>query len=291
MNKKVFIIILLLTSILSCKESREDIVKHQLDKWSNAVIKFPQNTIFTLLGKDTVRNSIPDADYFILSYVDSIGCISCKLQLDLWKSFIKDLGNIDKKKALVLFFMNPQNKKDLTLLLKKDDFNYPICIDEQDSLNILNQFPSNMAFQTFLLDRNKKVIALGNPIHNTMIKELYMKIIADEKLPTNFVKRELTKIEFGRNDINFGDFNWQQEQMAELELQNSGKKLLVIENIVTSCGCTTVEYPKEPVQPGKKLPIKIKYKAERSEHFDKTITIYCNAEGTPFNLRVIGNAK
>ena len=34
-----------------------------------------------------------------------------------------------------------------------------------------------MAFQTFLLDKDNKVLAMGNPILNPKIKELYLKII------------------------------------------------------------------------------------------------------------------
>lgn len=39
-----------------------------------------------------------------------------------------------------------------------------------------------MNFQTFLLDRNNRVIAIGNPIYNPKVKELYLKIIKGEKI-------------------------------------------------------------------------------------------------------------
>ena len=39
-----------------------------------------------------------------------------------------------------------------------------------------------MAFQTFLLNKNNKVMAIGNPILNPKIKELYMKIIQGEEI-------------------------------------------------------------------------------------------------------------
>ena len=52
-----------------------------------------------------------------------------------------------------------------------------------------------------------------------------------------------------------------------------------------------MEYLKEPIRPGQKLNLRIKYKAEHPEHFDKTVIIYCNAEGSPFRLKISGNAK
>jgi len=66
---------------------------------------------------------------------------------------------------------------------------------------------------------------------------------------------------------------------------------LVVNNIITSCGCITVEYVKKPVQPDESLSIKVKYKADRPEYFNKTVMVYCNAESAPIELKIRGNAK
>ena len=66
---------------------------------------------------------------------------------------------------------------------------------------------------------------------------------------------------------------------------------MVIQDIITSCGCTKVEYSKEPVRPGSTLEVKVIYEAEQVEHFNKTVTVYCNAENSPLRLTVKGNAK
>ena len=81
------------------------------------------------------------------------------------------------------------------------------------------------------------------------------------------------------------------KQISDIILSNSGEELLAIEDVSVSCGCITVEYLKEPIRPGQKLNLRIKYKAEHPEHFDKTVIIYCNAEGSPFRLKISGNAK
>ena len=61
--------------------------------------------------------------------------------------------------------------------------------------------------------------------------------------------------------------------------------------VITSCGCTTVEYSKTPVQPEKNLTLKVKYTADRPEYFNKTITVYCNEKDSPILLNISGNAK
>ena len=93
------------------------------------------------------------------------------------------------------------------------------------------------------------------------------------------------------NQFNIGTFNWGKKQFVEFSFTNSGDNPFVVEEIYTPCGCTTVEYSKEPVQPGGNLKVKVEYQAEHSGHFDKTITVYCNAEGSPFHLKISGNAK
>ena len=74
-------------------------------------------------------------------------------------------------------------------------------------------------------------------------------------------------------------------------LTNTGSNLLVIQDIITSCGCTKVEYSKEPVRRGGTLEVKVIYEAERAEHFDKTVTVYCNVKNSPLRLTVKGSAN
>ncbi len=161
----------------------------------------------------------------------------------------------------------------------------------QDSLNVLNHFPSETAFQTFLLDKDNKVVAIGNPIHNSKVKDLYLKIIKGETfVQEDESKQIVTKAAVDKSFIQMGSFNWQEEQKATFTLKNTGDKLLVIHDIVTSCGCTTMSYSKEPVRPGQEVTLEVAYKAEHPGYFDKTITVYCNAEGFPLKLRINGNA-
>ncbi len=37
-----------------------------------------------------------------------------------------------------------------------------------------------MAFQTFLLDADNRVVALGNPVHNPEVKSLYLRLLRGE---------------------------------------------------------------------------------------------------------------
>ncbi|WP_290200576.1 DUF1573 domain-containing protein, partial [uncultured Bacteroides sp.] len=91
--------------------------------------------------------------------------------------------------------------------------------------------------------------------------------------------------------ITLGDFNWKEEQKATFTLKNTGGNPLVIQDVTTSCGCTTVSYSKEPIQPGKEITLEVVYKAEHPEHFSKTVTVHCNTASSPIRLSLSGDAK
>ena len=285
---KRFVFILFIFSLFSCKETKKENISHLVKEWNNKKIVYPDIMHFTVLGADT--NFLFKSEYRIITYVDSAGCTSCKLKLEWWKKFISQLDTIGN--LPVLFFLHPKNRKELNYILKRDNFNYPVCIDENDSLNKLNHFPSDLMFQTFLLDKDNRVLAIGNPIHNPKVKELYLKIIQGEKVEKDKGTEVInTKVTIDKTSISLGRFNWQKEQKVTFTLKNTGNKPLVVQDVDTSCGCTSVSYSKEPVQPGGELKLEVTYTAEHPEHFNKTIMVYCNMESSPLVLKIMGDAE
>ena len=275
--------------LASCQESREEAMLRLVSEWNGKEIKFPSRSVFTIQGKDTVDFEFGHADYKVITYIDSVGCTSCKLQLHRWKQLVAKVDSLTDGRVPFLFYFHPKDMKELRYLTRRDDFTYPVCFDEKDELNQLNQFPSDMTFQTFLLDKDNKVVAMGNPVLNPNIKVLYLDVImgkTKEKQAGN-----VTAVSVDRTTMDFGSFPQSEKQERSFILTNTGNGLLVIQDIVTSCGCTKVEYSKEPVRPGETLEVKVIYEAEQAEHFNKTVTVYCNAENSPLRLAVKGAAK
>ena len=147
-------------------------------------------------------------------------------------------------------------------------------------------------FQTFLLDRDNRVLAIGNPIHSSKVKELYLKIIQGDKVqPDNKKNIIQTEVSVDKTTMFLDHFDWHKEQHAKFILTNTGKELLMIYDVTTSCGCTEVAYSKEPTRPGTSVSLNVTYRAEHPERFDKSITVYCNATSSPLQLRVKGEAE
>lgn len=75
---------------------------------------------------------------------------------------------------------------------------------------------------------------------------------------------------------------------AEFMLKNDGLKPLVINNVLKSCGCTEVDYPKTSIAAGESFVIKAVYDAKQMGTFTKQVCLYTNAGEDPFILSMRG---
>lgn len=77
---------------------------------------------------------------------------------------------------------------------------------------------------------------------------------------------------------------------TEFEFTNTGNAPLLITRTAASCGCTTPEYPKEPIAPGRGGSIKVTFNPKnRPGAFQKTVYVFSNAQTERFSLTIIGN--
>lgn len=291
MKKMIYVVMLFF--FFSCKGSVEKKITDIVSYWQNREVIFPKDTSFVSYSRKFGERKVhlQKGEYTILNYADSTGCMSCKLQLPDWSEFINFVDSLSNGTVPFVFVFQSNAKNDMIHFLEKVGFDYPVYIDENNNFDKLNKFPTEMELQTFLLDSNNRVVAMGNPVHNHKVKELYLDIIQGRKIEREKEKTIRTEVNVDKSYINMGSFGWQEEQKVVFALTNTGSRPLIIENINTSCGCTSVEYSKEPVRPGDSVNLNVTYKADHPEYFDKTITVYCNSESSPIILRITGNAE
>ena len=78
---------------------------------------------------------------------------------------------------------------------------------------------------------------------------------------------------------------------ATFTATNIGDKPLVIYSVVSSCGCTDVEWTRQPLKPGEKGTIKATYKNDEGGYpFDKNLTVYFSETKQPVVLRLRGES-
>ena len=79
--------------------------------------------------------------------------------------------------------------------------------------------------------------------------------------------------------------------VCEFVFKNTGKADLILTNCRSSCGCTVPSWPKDPIPPGKKAAIKVKYNTQRIGQINKSITVESNAVNDRVVLQIRGNVS
>lgn len=121
-------------------------------------------------------------------------------------------------------------------------------------------------------------------------QETTKKIKATATKTTKVVKT--TKVDgagmvFENEIIDYGTIAQNAEGKRQFIFTNNGNKPLIITNAVGSCGCTVPTTPKEPIAPGQKGIIGVKYDTNRVGPFSKNVTVTSNAEGQPSKVLTI----
>lgn len=113
----------------------------------------------------------------IVSFIDG-NCGVCIEELYKWKQIINKYEVIDK--AELIFFVNSMDFKSLISFIEvKEPFPKPLINDQENLFFNQNKLSRNKMFQTFLLDKNNKVILVGNPIFGDKVLSLYIRTIQE----------------------------------------------------------------------------------------------------------------
>lgn len=95
---------------------------------------------------------------------------------------------------------------------------------------------------------------------------------------------------FESETIDYGTIAHNADGKREFVFVNNGSSPLIITSATGSCGCTVPTYPKEPIAPGAKAVIGVKYATDRVGAFQKTVTLKSNAvQGDTKTLTIKGN--
>ena len=99
------------------------------------------------------------------------------------------------------------------------------------------------------------------------------------------------EIEFSKKVVDFGTLKVGDVKVVTITYTNIGKKPLILDDVISSCDCTEVEWSKAPVMPGKTGIIKATYTAKNVGLISKRITVLSNANTDRVILQLKGEVK
>lgn len=113
---------------------------------------------------------------------------------------------------------------------------------------------------------------------------LSLTMLAGSVFVTSSVKAQVdsgAKIEFSKETHDYGNVKYGANGTCTFEFKNTGNAPLIISKATGSCGCTVPSWPKEPIAPGAKGEITVKYDTKRPGPISKSVTITSNATNEP----------
>ena len=95
-------------------------------------------------------------------------------------------------------------------------------------------------------------------------------------------------VKFAKTTHSFGKITKDKPVTYVFSFSNTSLKPVIVENATAECGCTTPEYPKEPIMKGKSGSIKVTYNAATVGTFKKNVTIKFANKPAPTVLTIDG---
>jgi len=157
--------------------------------------------------------------------------------------------------------------------------------DLQSGAKVLNLF--NLILTNSFITM-KKVLLLALSLTATAYT-----VQAQSVKPANAVEKVVgPAITFEESKYDFGEIAQGGIVEHVFKFKNTGTAPLIISNIGVSCGCTTPEWTKDPVLPGKTGTISAKFNsAGKMGMQNKVLTIESNATGGNATVALVGNVK
>lgn len=103
-----------------------------------------------------------------------------------------------------------------------------------------------------------------------------------------YVSYGQTSLKFVSTTHSFGKIKQNVPATYVFNFSNTGAKPLIVEVATAECGCTTPEYPKEPIAKGKQGNIKVTYNAATAGAFSKKVTVKFASIDEPTILTIQG---
>ena len=98
------------------------------------------------------------------------------------------------------------------------------------------------------------------------------------------------KITFAEASHDFGDIEQGEKVNYVFEFENTGTEPLILSNVLTTCGCTATDWPREPIAPGEGGKVEVSFNsAGKMGKQNKVVTIVSNAVNAQERVKIITN--
>ncbi len=156
--------------------SKQDSLRHELTSFVGKEISIDDSLMVLLQKDDIIKNQDRSFSYKMIIYFDSVTCTSCKIKtLFLWNEFLE----LEKSGNVHFFFIFDSKNVDYVYSVYDEcNLKHSILIDTCKVFKTMNPFlPNNPLMHCFLLNRENKVIFVGNVVESEKLEKIFKQIM------------------------------------------------------------------------------------------------------------------
>lgn len=278
------------TSCNSRKPDDKEKVTEILTQWIGKQLNLPSETGRFTTNGDSADAFFPTEKYNILKYIGPEGCTACDMHLNQYPSILSELSRRANVPVGFVCIICPTDLREVRRVLWRDNKGrLAVWIDEADTLNSINSFPENEDLQTFLLDQDNRVLAIGDPATNPKIMRLYSEILSKDT--TRTAELPLTELKAETDELKLGNVSAADTIRRSIKIKNTGDNCFYLDQVTTSCDCVTATLSTKCIEPGETATLSISFtESNKIGDFYRTVNIYGNT-AEELSIEITGCVK
>jgi hypothetical protein len=270
--------------MISCNKSEHDTDRKVVTEWLGKTIIIPGNLTPQILD-NSLNFNFDESTFKIVCYVDSDGCVPCRMRLQSWNELIDKYKLIAGEELEFIMIINSKDRRDIHRLLKNENFLHPVIIDEDNLFDKANDLPNSDTYHTFLLDSENKIAAIGNPTANPKLADLY----------ENLISSEFGNLDEDRFNINnskahsFGAVQVGDTLVYTFDLANTDSATYHVQGIYPSCDCIKCDFLSDSICAGDHKELAVHYATGKNVGtFTQYVDVFFHEIDLPYRFLIYG---
>jgi len=173
LNKFLLIVFFSIALVSGCTDGREKYIRRIIGSEL-----FISEELMTKVDGNESHLSELDKELRIVVFSDSSNCNACDIRFPLWKIKYKELNLLYGDIGLI-YIINTSDIADMELNANIVNAAGLRLYDTKGIFSKNNQVFNQREFNVFLIDRDNKIILVGNPLENHKLYALYKRAIEE----------------------------------------------------------------------------------------------------------------
>ena len=181
-NKLVLSFFFMLICLTSCRNDFDDSIR----QFSSMKIVLPYDRMERIICSPFADTITDNKALRLVNFIDTMQCHSCEMNRLIEYERL-NIARPELKRLEFVYVINTssQNFQKAKKLLQSLRIGGSVYLDTCNVFRHVNpNFPDNKMFHSFVLNRDGKIILVGNPFQNDKMHELLMKIVKIDSCQT-----------------------------------------------------------------------------------------------------------